>query len=159
MEVKPATGSGESTFVRLEGFTTQTFNANAKEITRQYVDEDTERTDVASYAESINYNFDQYVGQKALEEIVKITENELTGFDAVRKIVTVDMSTIKGEKGKTSFAGTATVRSYAIVPSSNGDTTDCMTYSGDFKSRGAKSACTVTLDDDFQTLTIAIGGE
>lgn len=85
---------------------------------------------------------------------MKITENELTGFDAVRKIVTVDMSTVKGEKGKTSFAGTATVRSYAIVLSSNGDTTDCMTYSGDFKSRGAKAACTVLLDNDFQTLTI-----
>ena len=42
MEVKPTAGSGESTFVRLEGFTTQTFNANAKECTRQYVDEDTE---------------------------------------------------------------------------------------------------------------------
>ena len=158
MEVKPTTGSGESTFVRLEGFTTQTFNANATEYSRRYVDEDTDRTDVTGYSESINYNFDQYVGQKALEEIVKISENELTGTDAVRKIVTVDMTTVKGEAGKTPFAGTATVRSYAIVPSSNGDTTDCMTYSGDFKARGAKSACTVTLDDNFQTLTIAIGG-
>lgn len=155
MEVKPTTGSGESTFVRLEGFTTQTFNANAKEYGRNYVDEDTERTDVTGYAESINYNFDQYVGQKALEEIVKISENELTGTDAVRKIVTVDMTTLSGSSGKVpSFTANATVRSYAIVPSSNGESTDCMTYSGDFKSRGAKAACTVLLDNDFQTLTI-----
>lgn len=155
MEVKPTTGSGESTFVRLEGFTTQTFNANAKEFTRDYVDEDTSRTDVTGYAESINYNFDQYVGQKALEEIVKISEKELTGTDAVRKIVTVDMTTLNGSSGKVpSFTANATVRSYAIVPSSNGESTDCMTYSGDFKSRGAKIACTVLLDNDFQTLTI-----
>lgn len=156
MEVKPTTGSGESTFVRLEGFTTQTFNANAKEFTRQYVDEDTERTDVTGYSESINYNFDQYVGQKALEEIVKITENELTGTDAVRKIVTVDMTTLTGSTGGKlpNFTANATVRSYAIVPSSNGESTDCMTYSGDFKSRGAKTKCTVLLDDGFQTLTI-----
>ena len=78
MEVKPTTGSGESTFVRLEGFTTQTFNANATEYSRRYVDEDTDRTDVTGYAESINYNFDQYVGQKALEEIVK-----MVGMDAL----------------------------------------------------------------------------
>ena len=52
-----------SKYVRLEGFTTQTFNANASEYSRQYVDEDTERTDVKSYAESINYAFVQYVGQ------------------------------------------------------------------------------------------------
>lgn len=155
MEVKPATGSGESTFVRLEGFTTQAFNANAKEYGRNYVDEDTERTDVTGYSESVNYNFDQYVGQKALEEIVKITENELTGTDAVRRIVTVDMTTLNGSSGKVpSFTANATVRSYAIVPSSNGDTTDCMTYSGDFKSRGTKTACTVLLGSDFQTLTI-----
>ena len=62
MEVKPTTGSGESTFVRLEGFTTQTFNANATEYSRKYVDEDNSRSDVTGYSESVNYNFDQYVG-------------------------------------------------------------------------------------------------
>ena len=123
-----------SKYVRLEGFTTQTFNANASEYSRQYVDEDTERTDVKSYAESINYAFDQYVGQEALEEIVKITENELTGFDAVRKIIVADMATLTGSGDKVpTYSAEATVRSYTIVPSSNGDTTDCMTYSGDFK--------------------------
>lgn len=146
MEVK--TGS-TSSYCRLEGFTTQTFNANAKKITRQYVDEDTERTDVTGYSESINYNFDQYIGQPALSEIVKITENELTGTDAVRNILLVDMtSNTSGGQYE------ATLRAYAIVPSSNGDTTDCMTYSGDFKSRGAKTAVKVTLDKDFENATI-----
>lgn len=136
-------------YCRLEGFTTQTFNANAKEFSRQYVDEDTERTDVTGYSESVNYNFDQYIGQPALSEIVKIVENELTGTDAVRNILTVDMtSNTSGGQYE------ATLRAYAIVPSSNGDTTDCMTYSGDFKSRGAKKAVKVTLDADFENATI-----
>ena len=144
-----------SKYVRLEGFTTQTFNANASEYSRQYVDEDTERTDAKSYAESINYAFDQYVGQEALEEIVKITENELTGFDAVRKIIVADMATLTGSGDKVpTYSAEATVRSYTIVPSSNGDTTDCMTYSGDFKSRGAKTKCRVSFDSDFQTVKI-----
>lgn len=147
LEVK--LGDKATGYCRLEGFTTQTFNANAKEFTRQYVDEDTERTDVTGYSESVNYNFDQYIGQPALSEIVKITENELTGTDAVRNILLVDMtSNTSGGQYE------ATLRAYAIVPSSNGDTTDCMTYSGDFKSRGAKKAVKVTLDKDFENATI-----
>lgn len=147
LEVK--LGDKATDYCRLEGFTTQTFNANAKEFTRQYVDEDTERTDVTGYSESVNYNFDQYIGQPALSEIVKITENELTGTDAVRNILLVDMtSNTSGGQYE------ATLRAYAIVPSSNGDTTDCMTYSGDFKSRGAKKAVKVTLDKDFENATI-----
>ena len=147
LEVK--LGDKATGYCRLEGFTTQTFNANAKEFTRQYVDEDTERTDVTGYSESVNYNFDQYIGQPALSEIVKITENELTGTDAVRNILLVDMtSNTSGGQYE------ATLRAYAIVPSSNGDTTDCMTYSGDFKSRGAKKAVQVTLDKDFENATI-----
>lgn len=154
MEVKPKSGNGTSTYERLEGFTTQTYNANATEYGRRYVDEDTERTDVTGYSESINYNFDQYIGQKALEEIVKVTENELTGTDAVRNIIVVDVEKVVGEAGVAELAAEATIRPYAIVPSSNGDSTDCMTFSGDFKSRGAKKACTVKLDDKMQTATI-----
>lgn len=90
-----------------------------------------------------------------MEEIVKITENELTGFDAVRKIIVADMTTLTGSGDKVpTYSAEATVRSYTIVPSSNGDTTDCMTYSGDFKSRGAKTKCRVSFDSDFQTVKI-----
>ena len=155
LEVK--TGN-TSSYCRLEGFTTQTFNANASEYSRQYVDEDTERTDVKGYSESINYSFDQYVGQEALGEIVKITENELTGSDAVRRIIVADMTTLTGSSDKVpAYSAEATVRNYTIVPSSNGDTTDCMTYSGDFKSRGTKSKCRVSFDSNFQTAEIVVG--
>lgn len=151
MEIK--TGSSSS-YCRLEGFTTQTHNANATEYSRRYVDEDTERTDVTGYSESINYNFDHYLHQPALEEIVKITENELTGTDAVRNILLVDMTS---NSGSSDAQYTATMRPYAIVPSSNGDTTDCMTYSGDFKSRGTKKTVKVTLDSDRENATIVSG--
>lgn len=143
-----------SGYCRLEGFTSQTHNANATEYGRRYVDEDTERTDVTGYSESINYSFDHYLHQPALEEIVKITENELIGTDAVRNILIVDMTSNTGEGQYT-----AMLRPYAIVPSSNGDTTDCMTYSGDFKSRGVKKAVKVTLDADQENATIVNSGE
>lgn len=147
MEVK--IGS-TSSYCRLEGFTTQAFNANASEYNRQYVDEDTERTDVKGYSESINYNFDQYIGHPALSEIVKITENELTGYDAVRNILVVDMTSNNTADGQYD----ATVRAYTVVPSSNGDSTDCMTYSGDFKSRGKKIKLTkISVSADGQTAT------
>lgn len=147
LEVK--LGDKATGYCRLEGFTTQTFNANSEEYERQYVDEDTKRTDVKAYSESVNYNFDYYLHHPALEEIVKITENELTGTDAVRNILTVDM-TSNTSNGQYE----ATLRAYAIVPSSNGDSTDCMTYSGDFKSRGTKRAVKVTMDADFENATI-----
>ena len=44
LEVK--LGDKATGYCRLEGFTTQTFNANSEEYERQYVDEDTKRTDV-----------------------------------------------------------------------------------------------------------------
>ena len=65
------------------------------------------------------------------------------------------MATLTGSGDKVpTYSAEATVRSYTIVPSSNGDTTDCMTYSGDFKSRGAKTKCRVSFDSDFQTVKI-----
>lgn len=159
MEVKDTDGSH---FERLEGFTTQTHNANATEYGRRYVDEDAERTDVTGYSESIGYNFDHYIGQPSLEEIVKITEEELIGSDAVRRILVVDLSSATSAPGGGSNPdGTgngiicdAYVRNCAIIPSSNGDSTDCMTYSGDFKSRGEKTKCRAHVSADGQTATI-----
>lgn len=140
---------GKSTFERMEGFTDMSFSKNAKEYSRGYVDEDTDRTDVTGYAESISYTLDRYSGQPAAEEIVKITEDELTGSDAVRRIVVVDMTTA------TSTTASARIRPYTVVPDSNGGSRDCMTYSGNLKSNGEKEDITVTTADDWQTVTIS----
>ena len=49
----------------------------------------------------------------------------------------------------------ATKRVYAIVPDSDGDSTDAYTYSGNFKSRGKLEKIKVQTADNWQTVTIA----
>jgi hypothetical protein len=144
-----------STYYRMEGFTDLGTSHNAKEYSRQYVDEDTERTNTTGYSESIGYKFDHYVGSPVLEEIVKITENELIGKDAVRNIVTVDMTT-KSLSSGSNYTASATIRPYTIVPSSDGDSTDCMQYSGDFKSNGKKRSITVSSAKDGDWLKVTV---
>lgn len=151
MEVIPKTG--ESTFVRMEGFTDITISKNPKEYSRQYVDEETERTDVSGYNESISYTLDRYNGHAAAEEIIAITENERTGADAVRRIITVDMTTGTGDNTGT-ITAVARIRPYTIVPDSIGDSTDCLTYSGSFKSNGTMEEIMVKTTDQFLTVSI-----
>lgn len=151
------------TFTRMEGFTEITTSKNATEYERQYVDEDFKRTDVTGYNTSKSYAFDRYKGNAVLDDIINITENELCGQDAVREIITVDMTTVTEGNGK--FYADAYRRQYAVVPDSDGDTTDCMTYSGTFKARGELEkikvssatsdwqSCYAGLDTDIPLLT------
>lgn len=46
------------------------------------------------------------------------------------------------------------MRDYAVIPDSNGDTTDCLTYSGNFKAKGLLIDCTATSSDDWQTIRV-----
>lgn len=149
------TSNGESEYYRMEAFTNLEFSQNTKESSVQFVDEDTERTRVVGHSESVNYDFEYYIGQPALEEIVKITEGELIGKAAVRNIITVDMATVNLSSSNTCTAR-ATIRSYSIVPGSNGGSVECMNYSGTFKSNGAKQNITVSCgkDDKWQKISI-----
>ena len=124
-------------FQRMEGFTDLSYSQNPKEYSRQYVDEEFERTDIVGYAPSISYSFDRYTGNGVLTDIVKITENEYIGDLMKRTIVTVDLS----DGG---LACPAKMRDYAVIPDTNGDTTDCLTYSGNFKAKGLLIDCTAT---------------
>lgn len=133
---------------RMEGFTDLSYSQNPKEYSRQYVDEEFERTDIVGYAPSISYSFDRYTGNKVLDDIVEITENEYIADLMKRKIVTVDLTS------SVSGTGNAKMRDYAVIPDSNGDTTDCLTYSGNFKTKGALTDCIATSDDDWQTITV-----
>lgn len=138
---------------RMEGFTDLSYSQNPKEYSRQYVDEEFERTDITGYAPSISYSFDRYTGNEVLTDIVKITENEYIGELMRRTIVTVDLTTeavISSEKR----SAQAKMRDYAVIPDSNGDTTDCLTYSGNFKTRGMLIDCIATSDDDWQTIRV-----
>ena len=79
-------------YIRMQYFTNMAKSANPKEYSRSYVDVDGEVSDVTGYSPSIAYSFDYYKGNKVHEEIIKITDSELTGTDAVREIIIVDMT-------------------------------------------------------------------
>ncbi len=131
---------------RMEGFTDLSYSQNPKEYSRQYVDEEFERTDIVGYAPSISYSFDRYTGNEVLKDIVNITENELIGDQMKRTIVTVDLAA--------SGAANARKRDYSVIPDSSGDSTDCLTYSGNFKTKGTLVKCTAHSNDDWQTVTV-----
>ena len=138
-------------YIRMQYFTNMAKSANPKEYSRSYVDVDGEVSDVTGYSPSIAYSFDYYKGNKVHEEIIKITDSELTGTDAVREILIVDM-TSKEEVGSTY---SALSRKYAVIPDAEGDNTDAYTYSGNFKSNGVQKKVKVTLDVTMTKATIS----
>lgn len=130
----------DGTFQRMKGFTDLGYSKNPKEYSRQYVDEDFERTDIVGYAPSISYSFDRYTGNAVLEDIVTMTENEYTGDLMKRTIVTVDLVCEATNNAK--------MRDYAVIPDTSGDSTDCLTYSGNFKLKGELMPCIAVSNDN-----------
>ena len=137
-------------FQRMRKFTEISTSKNPKEYSRQYVDEESETTDVTGYSEEKSYAFDQYSGNSVHEKIAKITDDELTGDDATVKVLVVDKS-----KPATNGGYEARVRSYAVVPDSDGDSTEAYTYSGSLKAKGAFEKVTATISKDGKTATIS----
>ena len=111
-------------FLRMTKFTEISKSKNPTEYSRSYVDEDGEVTDVTGYSEEISYNFDLHVGNLVHEKLVDITDNEKTGADALVRILQVDFTKPKGSGYE------ARLRTYSVVPDSEGDSTDAYTYSG-----------------------------
>ena len=138
-------------FRRMEGFTELTNAKGTKEYTRQYIDEDFERTDVSGYSPEKSYAFDRYKHNAVLDDIIYITENELIGQAMVRQILVLDMTTETVEGSCRKAKGK--VRHWAVVPDTDGDTTDCMTYSGTFKCRGEMTDVIATSYDNWQTVS------
>ncbi len=122
--------NGETEFTRMKYFTELSISKNPIEYSRRYVDEKTERSDVVGYAPSISYSFDEYLGDAVLEDFVKISDMELVGGETHRDIVLVDFS-------KEVLGGFSAVkRTFAIIPDTEGDSTDAYTYSGSLKAVG-----------------------
>lgn len=145
---------GQSVYTRMEGFTSLSASKNPTEYQRQYVDEDFKRTDITAYNTAIAYALDRYKKHPVTDDIIDIHENELLGQDAVRTIISVDMTTLQqGSNGI--WSAPAKMRDYAVIPDADGDTTDCMTYSGNFKTRGEMEDVTVYSTDDFQTIALS----
>lgn len=129
-------------FLRMTKFTEISKSKNPTEYSRTYVDEDGEITDVTGYSEEIAYAFDQYTGNLVHERLVKITDDELTGDEALVDILIVDFS-------KPSGAGyEARLRTYSTVPDTEGDSTDAYTYSGTFRKNSKMTKGIAVLNSD-----------
>ena len=134
-------------FLRMRKFTEISKAKNATEYSRTYVDEDGEVTDVTGYSEEISYAFDLYKGNLVHQRLVNITDNELTGNDALVKILQVDFSKPVGSGYE------ARLRTYSVVPDTEGDSTDAYTYSGAFRKNSGFTIGVATISEDGLTAT------
>lgn len=147
-----ASAEGPASFERMTGFTALTNAKNSKEYSRQYVDMDTETSDVVGYAPAIDYSFDLYSNNPVHEKIAKIHDGELLGNDTHVDIVTVDLFK-KSSSGEKYYA---TKRTYAVIPDSDGDGTDALVYSGSLKAVTEFTVGNVTfVGGDFKKATFA----
>lgn len=145
------TGSSPE-LARMTGFTTMTNSKNPKEYSRQYVDEDAERSDVVGYAPSIEFSYDRHTNTPVHERLSEIHDRELMGDDAHVNIVNVDLFTADEQK-----RCKATKRTYAVIPDTDGDGTDAMIYSGTFKSVSGIEEGYATSEDNWKTATYTAG--
>lgn len=129
-------------FQRMTKFTQLEQSKNPQEYNRKYVDEETQRTDVTGYAPAINYAFDKHKNIPVQTDIMKITNRELIGEDAIRQMLWVDTETNE-----------ATKRNYSVIPNSEGGDANVYTHSGTFKATGELEHGTATSEDGWQTAT------
>lgn len=135
-------------YKRMTKFTDLSNSKNPTEYSRQYVDEEGETTDVTGYSPEISYGFDQHTDNAVHEKIAKIADDELTGDDATVEVLIVD----KTKEVANGYE--ARLRKYAVVPDSEGDSTDAYTYSGSLKAKGGFESVIAKLSDDGKTATI-----
>ena len=114
-----------------EGFTSMSESKNAKEYSRQYIHEKTERTDVVGYAPSVAYSVDVYTNNPVIDRIREITDKELIGTDAQVDIVSVETFGAADTEACTAYK-----RKYAVIPDGKGDGTEALVYTGTFKAVG-----------------------
>lgn len=141
----------KDTFARMTGFTSLGDSKEAKEYSRQYVDEAIERTDVVGYAAGISYEFDRHTNTPVHEKIAAIADDEIVGDDTHVNIVTVDLF----DATATETTAPARMRTYSVIPDGSGDGTDALMYSGTFKAVSEIVKGTATTTDGWKTCTFA----
>lgn len=144
--------SDGTTFTRMTGFTSLSEGKEPVEYSRQYVDEETERTDVVGYATGIDYEFDRYTNDPVCEKLAEITDDEKLGTETQVKIVSVD---VFADDGKGNCP--ARLRTYNVIPDTSGDGTDALIYSGSFKAASSITKGYCTTSDKWQTCTFTEG--
>lgn len=140
-------------FLRMTKFTEISKSKNPTEYSRTYVDEDGEVTDVTGYSEEISYNFDLHIGNLVHEKIVDITDNEKTGADALVRILQVDFTKPIGAGYE------ARLRTYSVVPDSEGNSTDAYTYAGSFRKNSNMTIGVATMNADNTVATFTANQE
>lgn len=141
----PEAGGGDvTTFNRMEHFTSLTDGKNPITYERQYVDKDSQDSDVTGYGTTLEYGFDHHKNDTVLKDLAMVQDDELTG--EMRDIVVVDFFD-KGESKKDNEY-VARKRTYSILPDSSGDGTDALQYSGSFavKTKIVKGYAIVSTD-------------
>lgn len=115
-----------------EGFTDFTESKNAQEYTRQYINEQTETTDVTGYSPSIAYSADVYDDDPVCQKVVEISDDELVGDAAQVEIVTANEYEITGNE----TACTAYKRTYSVIPDQKGSGVQQLVYTGTLRAVG-----------------------
>ena len=142
VETSSEVGGITKTFHRMQGFTELPESKEVSTYDRQYVDEETERSDVIGTKANLDFAMDYYKGHPVCEKVVDIMENEKTGADA---IVTLMSVLIVGD------TFTARKRDYSLSPSEIGPEIESLTYGGTFVSNGEIINGTATTTDDWMT--------
>lgn len=142
--------NGAKVFKRMTSFTEFSISKNPKEYSRKYIDEDMERSEVVGYSPTISYKFDTDPENLVHQYLCKIAERELYGDDAVCNIIIADLS-----KQNENNEAEAVMRSFSVIPKSEGDDKDTYTVSGSFKVAGVKKFGTAKSDDEWKTVTFA----
>lgn len=147
-----AGAEGPEKYERMTDFTTMTNSKNPKEYSRQYVDEDAERSDVVGYAPSIEFSYDRHTNTPVHDKLSEIHDKELLGNDAHVEIVVTDI-----HAADTKGNCPAVKRTYAVIPDTDGDGTDALIYSGTFKSVSEIEEGYATSEDGWKTITYKAG--
>lgn len=137
-------------YSRMTGFTEITKSMNPSEYTRKYVDCDFEESDVVGYSPSLSVSFDEHTQNDVHYDIRNIFDNEKTGEDAVREIVTVDFNQPVPDMANTCVAH---MRKYAVIPDSEGSGTEHYAYSATFKSKSEVVFGIATTEDNWQSVS------
>lgn len=128
-------------YIRMQGFTDGGRSLNASTYDRRYIDEKTERSDVTSYSTEIAYSFDRIIENTVHDLIAEIHDNELVGQ-------TVEILTVNFNEGDANKGYSSKVRTYSVIPDTDGDSTDAYTYSGAFHAAGEYKVGTAKVSSD-----------
>ena len=137
----------DTVFRKMQGFTSIVTNKNPQTYTRRYIDEPFEQSDVVGYSPSISYTFDRFAGNAVHDDIIAISDRELTGDDAVRSIIIVDLA------APSDGGYPAVMRDFAIIPDSEGNDTDAYTYTGTMKVKSEIISGIAVINGDKCTFT------